>query len=80
MLICLEMAIFSAFHLYSYSWRPYRVDGSTDLTYRGGLLGVKAIFEAANVWDILQELARAWKWVLMGGKGQGQDQREMMDK
>ena len=66
MLICLEMAVFAIMHYFSYSWKPYRVPSGEHESYYGGTFGIKAILDALNLWDIVKELARSWKWVLMG--------------
>lgn len=70
MLVCLEMAAFAVFHLFSYPWKPYRVTRSSGAVYHGGLLGARALIDACNIWDVAKELGRSWKWVLTGGDQQ----------
>ena len=64
-LVCIEMALFAILHIFSYSWKPYRVEASA---YVGGTLGWRALVDAANVWDIVKELLRSWKWVFTGAE------------
>lgn len=79
MLLCMEMAIFSLLHLWAFSWRPYDVKNSKSLAaenapgwsgsradYRGGFLGIKALMEAFNPWDLVKAVGRGARWLLVG--------------
>src|ERR1700761_3768967 len=60
LLLCIEMAFFSVFHIWSFSWKPYTIgskqqmtdvvagEGIADVSYRGGFLGSMALFDAFN--------------------------------
>ena len=75
-LLCIEMAFFAFFHLFAFSWRDYTTSsktyqqglaaGETPGEYQGGFLGIKALIEAANPWDIIKAVARAGKWLFVG--------------
>ena len=78
MLLCIEMALFAIFHLWAFSWRPYRVNSKhtlaeivpgysvTETDYKGGFLGIKALLEAANPWDVLKAVGRSARWLFVG--------------
>jgi Organic solute transporter Ostalpha len=76
LLLCIEMAFFAFFHLFAFSWRDYTTNskvyqqemaaGETPAKYQGGFLGIKAIAEAANPWDIIKAVARAGRWLFVG--------------
>jgi hypothetical protein len=76
-LLCVEMAFFAFFHLFAFSWRDYTASSKvyqqemaagdgTPPDYKGGFLGIKAIAEAANPWDIIKAVARAGQWLFVG--------------
>jgi len=73
-LLCVEMAFFAFFHLFAFSWRDYTkayhqemaAGNGTPPDYKGGFLGIKAIAEAANPWDIIKAVARAGRWLFVG--------------
>jgi hypothetical protein len=78
-LLCVEMAFFAFFHFFAFSWKDYTVSSKvyqqemaagdgTPPDYKGGSLGIKAIAEAANPWDIIKAVARAGKWLFVGRK------------
>ncbi len=85
MLLDIEMAIFAIFHLWAFSWRPYSLKSKHNLAesvpghdlarsdYKGGPLGIKAIFEAFNPWDLVKAVGRAAKWLFVGRKKRTQD-------
>jgi hypothetical protein len=69
MLLCIEMAIFSVLHLFAFSWKEYTTnkDGMDPHGgYKGGPLGVKAIIDAFNVWDLIKAAARGFRWLFVG--------------
>jgi Organic solute transporter Ostalpha len=75
-LLCIEMAFFAFFHLFAFSWRDYTTTskiyqqelaaGEDPAQYQGGFLGIKAIADAANPWDIIKAVARAGRWLFVG--------------
>lgn len=84
MLLCIEMAIFSIFHLWAFSYRPYALKSkhhredivageSEPASYKGGFLGVRALFDSFNVWDLVKAVGRAGKWLFHGRKHRHQD-------
>lgn len=82
MLLCIEMAVFSVFHLWAFSWKVYDVRCSQIVAsesaagffpdpktaYRGGRFGSKALMDAFNPWDIIKAVGRGFKWFLVGRK------------
>jgi Organic solute transporter Ostalpha len=85
MLLDIEMAIFAIFHLWAFSWRPYSLKSKQNLAesvaghnlarsdYKGGPLGLVAIFEAFNPWDLVKAVGRAARWLFVGRKSRTQD-------
>ena len=87
MLLCIEMAIFSVFHLWAFPWQVYDIRRSQIIAsesapgflpdpktaYQGGPLGLKALAEAFNPWDIIKNVGRAFRWFLVGRKVRHQD-------
>lgn len=85
-LLCIEMAIFSVLHLWAFAWQPYSLghggtSGATtesgftpsENSYQGGFLGLKAIGEAFNPWDLVKAIARAARWMFAGRKKRTMD-------
>ncbi|KAK4999946.1 hypothetical protein LTR66_001126 [Elasticomyces elasticus] len=87
MLLCVEMAIFSILHLFAFPWRQYDISrhyadplaahgsgysGETP-KYRGGWLGIKALLDAFNPWDIIKASARGFRWLFVGRKHRHHD-------
>lgn len=78
MLLCIEMSLFSVYHFWAFSWRPYiigskeseaeRVPGENVLRYRGGPFGVAALIDAFNFWDLIKAVGRSARWVFKGRK------------
>ncbi|KAK6369166.1 hypothetical protein LTR64_007328 [Lithohypha guttulata] len=78
LLLCIEMALFAIFHLWSFSYRPYvigskqyqavygHLDSTAQARYRGGPLGMKAILECFNPWDLIKATGRSAKWLFVG--------------
>ncbi|GAM90370.1 hypothetical protein ANO11243_084130 [Dothideomycetidae sp. 11243] len=60
---------------------PYESDGfnnappqrNTEYTYQGGHLGLKALGEAFNPWDIIKASARGFRWLFVGRRTRFQD-------
>ncbi|KAI9832797.1 MAG: hypothetical protein M1819_004017 [Sarea resinae] len=77
MLLCIEMAIFSILHLFAFPYKPYTIPANPELAtgsgysggtprYVGGPMGVKAIVDAFNPWDLVKAVGRGVKWVFVG--------------
>ena len=87
MLLCIEMAIFSVFHLWAFPWQVYDIRRShivasesapgflpdPNTSYQGGPFGVRALGEAFNPWDIIKNIGRAFRWGWKGRKVRHQD-------
>ncbi|KAF7192678.1 Transmembrane protein [Pseudocercospora fuligena] len=80
-LLCIEMAFFSVLHIFAYPWKPYNVkhldpmaaDIADRSGYKGGSMGIKAIMDAFNPWDIIKAIARGGRWMFVGFKTRQQD-------
>lgn len=88
LLLCIEMAIFSILHLFAFPYKPYSKGPGADLgkyplsptsglnevgPKQGGFLGVKAIIDAMNPWDMVKGFARGMRWLVVGRKHREQD-------
>lgn len=87
MLLCIEMAFFAVLHLFAFSWKPYSLEHSKDpttapgsgysgavpLKYKGGPLGLYALADAFNPWDIIKASARGFRWLFVGVKHRHND-------
>ena len=81
------MACFSILHLWAYPWKVYDIhrsqivasEGGPGLqydgpqAYKGGRLGVGAIMDAANPWDLVKAVARSFRWFFVGRKHREED-------
>lgn len=80
MLLCIEMAIFSVFHLWAFPWKVYDIRRSAIVAsesgpsfmhdpktaYQGGWFGWRALMDAFNPWDVVKAIGRAFKWMAVG--------------
>jgi hypothetical protein len=89
LLICIEMAIFAGLHQFAFPWQPYARAGpeskypihgsdspppfNTLGPKQGGFLGLKAIADAMNPWDLVKGFARGMKWLVVGVKHREND-------
>jgi len=85
MLLCIEMAFFAILHLWAFSWKPYTMDSPSFIdkpvpgedagsrSYKGGFLGLKAIWDAFNPWDMVKATGRAAKWLMRDRKHRHKD-------
>ena len=84
LLLCIEMAIFAVFHIWSFSYKPYVLGSQRyqavyghleekNPRYHGGALGIKAFADAFNPWDLVKAVGRAARWLFMGRKHRMQD-------
>ena len=76
MLLDIEMALFAFFHLWAFSFKPYtkkaqmsKMGGtSPEVRYYGGFLGLKAMIDAMNPWDMVKAIARSARWLFVRRK------------
>ncbi|KAL1851178.1 hypothetical protein Plec18170_006502 [Paecilomyces lecythidis] len=78
LLICIEMAIFSVLHIWAFKWQPYKLENvntSDDpeffggkARYSGGFMGIKALIDAFNPWDLMKAIGRGIRWLFVGRK------------
>lgn len=83
MLLCIEMAIFSILHIFSFPWTPYVIGSAAYVKayghlketprYYGGPLGIKATIECFNPWDIIKAVGRSTRWLFAGRKRRFED-------
>ncbi len=83
MLLCIEMALFAVFHLWAFSWKPYTVTSKEHMSntipgeslqvYQGGFLGMKAIVDSMNPWDMIKAIGRGARWIFHGRKHRHHD-------
>lgn len=72
-LLCIEMALFAIMHIFAFPYKPYKIrpdpeTGVMDQHYKGGFIGIKAFFDAFNVWDMVKAIARSAAWLFVGHK------------
>ncbi|KAK1058137.1 hypothetical protein LTR33_013473, partial [Friedmanniomyces endolithicus] len=80
-MLCIEMAIFAVMHLFAFPWKEYVIDKHSPANplamsgagysgasprYQGGFLGIKAMADAFNPWDIIKASARGFRWLFVG--------------
>ncbi|KAI9875566.1 MAG: hypothetical protein M1830_008335 [Pleopsidium flavum] len=86
MLLCIEMALFSILHLFAFPWKEYDIHRSHIVAaesgpgflpdksnYKGGPLGIKALMDAFNPWDLVKAVVRGFRWLLVGRHKREQD-------
>jgi hypothetical protein len=86
LLLCFEMALFSILHLWAFPHRPYIDNAKTTFYPVVGLSGVprenehqpkaglrKALWDAANIWDVVKAFGRGMRWLFVGVKHRKQD-------
>ncbi|KAL8835749.1 MAG: hypothetical protein Q9176_006758 [Flavoplaca citrina] len=87
LLLCIEMAIFSIFHLFAFPWQVYDIRRSPIVAsesvpgylpdpktaYQGGPLGFKALLDAFNPWDLIKAIGRGFRWFVVGRRNREQD-------
>ncbi|OIW28459.1 DUF300-domain-containing protein, partial [Coniochaeta ligniaria NRRL 30616] len=88
LLLCFEMALFAIMHLWAFPYRPY-LDNAKPTFYpavgglpprenehlpkQGGFLGLKALWDAANIWDVAKAFGRGMRWLFVGVKHRHED-------
>jgi hypothetical protein len=88
LLLCFEMALFALLHLWAFPYRPYLDNAKTTfypavgglpprenehLPKQGGWLGVKALWDAVNLWDVVKAFGRGMRWLFVGVKRRHED-------
>jgi hypothetical protein len=86
LLLCFEMALFSILHLWAFPYRPYTDNAKATFYPVAGLSGVprenehqpkaglaRALWDAANVWDVVKAFGRGMRWLFVGVKHRKQD-------
>lgn len=63
-LLCIEMAIFAAMHLFAFTYRPYDISHPSDpsVHYKGA---PRAFLDAFNPIDIVKACARGFRWLFV---------------
>ena len=95
LLLCIEMAIFSVLHLFAFPYKPYSqglVNGTYPATpssgglkmnelgpKQGGFLGINALVDAMNPWDLIKGFARGMRWLFIGRKTRENDSSYKVD-
>ncbi|EMC98837.1 hypothetical protein BAUCODRAFT_55598, partial [Baudoinia panamericana UAMH 10762] len=79
-MLCIEMAGFAVLHLFAFPWKEYSTKRKDPLEltgagfsgeiprYKGGPLGIKAMGDAFNPWDIIKASGRGFRWLFVGYK------------
>ena len=68
-LLTFEMAAFAILHIFAFPWKRYKIKDNYDgprVTYQGGPLGLYALLDAFNPWDIIKAAARGFRWLFFG--------------
>lgn len=85
LLLCIEMALFAIFHIWAFSYRPYVIGSKKyqaiyagkeqpgEARYKGGPLGIKALFDCFNPWDLVKATGRSAKWLFVGRRHRMED-------
>lgn len=87
LLLCIEMAIFSVFHLFAFPWQVYDIRRSAIVAsesapgflpdpktaYLGGPFGIKALLDAFNPWDLIKAIGRGFRWFAVGRRRREED-------
>jgi hypothetical protein len=89
LILCVEMACFAVMHIFAYPWKVYvtgseggRYPSSTDPTHpdfndigpkQGGILGIRAIADAMNPWDLVKAFGRGMRWAFVGRRHREND-------
>lgn len=87
LLLCIEMAIFSVFHLWAFPWQVYDIRRSQIVAsesapgflpdpktaYQGGPFGIRALMDVFNPWDLVKAVSRGFKWFAIGRRRRMED-------
>jgi hypothetical protein len=69
------MSIFAILHIFAFPWRPYLLVNTPDpeAYYKGGFLGIRALLDCFNPWDIIKASARGFRWLFVGARKRHED-------
>lgn len=81
------MAFFAVLHIFAFSSKPYSLKhfpsnpidapgsgySGPPPKYKGGPLGIKAIMDSFNPWDVVKASARGFRWLFVGYRHRHQD-------
>ncbi|KAM7217698.1 Organic solute transporter Ostalpha domain containing protein [Rhypophila decipiens] len=73
LLLCFEMAIFALLHLWAFPYRGYLRIRRGGIPKQGGFLGIKALWDAVNIWDVVKGFGRGMRWLFVGIKDRHKD-------
>lgn len=78
-MLCIEMAIFAVMHIFAFPVTPYKLkqdplNSSGSEKYLGGPLGIKALIDAFNLWDVVKASARGFRWLFVGSRKRHEDE------
>ncbi|KAK3939881.1 organic solute transporter Ostalpha-domain-containing protein [Diplogelasinospora grovesii] len=73
LLLCFEMACFAILHLWAFPYKSYRWGSQNGMPKKGGFLGVRALWDAMNIWDVVKGFGRGMRWLFVGVKRRKQD-------
>ncbi|KAK0714903.1 organic solute transporter Ostalpha-domain-containing protein [Lasiosphaeris hirsuta] len=71
LLLCFEMACFAVLHLWAFPYASYRTSTQPK---KGGPLGLLALWDATNVWDVVKGFGRGMRWLFVGARHRRKDQ------
>jgi len=74
-MLCVELAIVSILHMFAFSAKVYdiRLIADVEAAYSGKFMGLGAIGEALNFWDIIKSSARSIRYMLSGHRKREMD-------
>ncbi|KAH7631159.1 organic solute transporter Ostalpha-domain-containing protein [Sordaria sp. MPI-SDFR-AT-0083] len=80
LLLCFEMACFAILHLWAFPYAPYTPRNSNRgmnfdgrAKKQGGPLGILALWDAINIWDVVKGFGRGIRWLFVGVKTRERD-------
>ncbi|KAM7199926.1 Organic solute transporter Ostalpha domain containing protein [Naviculisporaceae sp. PSN 640] len=73
LLLCIEMSFFALLHLWAFPYRCYMPIRKGGMPKQGGFLGVKALWDAVNIWDVVTGFGRGMRWLFVGIKHRHKD-------
>ncbi|EAA33391.1 hypothetical protein GE21DRAFT_6478 [Neurospora crassa] len=79
LLLCFEMACFAILHLWAFPYKPYTTARGSDLAFtgpapkHGGPMGILALWDAINIWDVVKGFGRGIRWLFVGVKKRERD-------
>ncbi|KAK3353572.1 organic solute transporter Ostalpha-domain-containing protein [Lasiosphaeria hispida] len=70
LLLCFEMACFAVLHLWAFPYTSYR---TSTRPKEGGPLGLFALWDAMNIWDVVKGFGRGMRWLFVGARHRRKD-------